>query len=169
MSEDAPRRYAPGSIVLVEFERVKAGSRTRKLRPCVTLTDPIQIRRSRHAALLYGIVPLTTRSRAAAGEFAPRFVAREGGLPADAMALCVYFRTVEAERIVSLVGELNAKEIVKLEGGLMMLLSAGRGWKMPFNRAKGEVRDLLRSRKGEELATAVADLFDISQNELDEP
>jgi mRNA-degrading endonuclease toxin of MazEF toxin-antitoxin module len=167
MSEDA--RYTRGSIVLVQFERVKAGSRTRKLRPCVTVTDPIQIRRSRHAALLYGIVPLTTRSRAAAGAFAPRFVAREGGLPADAMALCVHFRTVEAERIVSLVGELNAKEMGQLERGLMELFCARRDWVMPGRWAKREVRNLLRSRKGEELASAVADLFDISQDELDEP
>jgi len=120
MSEDAPH-YARGSIVLVQFEPLKAGSKKRKVRPCVIVTNGIKIRRSRHAELLYGIVPLTTRSSAAAEVLAPRFVAREGGLPADAVALCIHFRTVEATRVAGYVGELNASEIDDLEESLIKL------------------------------------------------
>jgi mRNA-degrading endonuclease toxin of MazEF toxin-antitoxin module len=161
-----PHRYPRGAVVLVKLDPPK-GQRRKAIRPFVIVTDAGAVRESR-VPMLYGVVPLAGRSPAVVGRAAPRLRAREGGLPADAMALLFLIRTVGPERITGFVTQLNDAEMGKIEDGLKALFQI-KNWVIPEDWRIDEVRRLLRSPKTDaELKREIAKLHGIEYKTPDD-
>ena len=109
--------YKRGDIVLVNFNPCKQKEEVGKTRPSVIISDSLY---NANSDLLV-VIPLTTNLIDKAGILRVRIIKRNK-LEKDSDAMIEQIRAISKNSILEKIGELNSKEIKKIEEGLTVLV-----------------------------------------------
>ncbi len=113
-----------GDVLRVQFPAQRPpGHEQVGTRPAVVVGIPEQVGSPRYPGLI--MVPFTTSASDYAANspaLYPQFLAGQGGLPLDSVALCDHVRSLGVSRILARLGSLSPEEYAPVEAALQGML-----------------------------------------------